>query len=114
MLPYLRGEPSGEHPIWELLVDGRAVVFGTALREAAYGVVKRVWPRSLALLELSRVAVELGSDLGLITPMVLGPANDHRVDFAMNFVDATDEGFLKRFAEYDGPKHMADLGPGSV
>jgi hypothetical protein len=113
MLPYLRGEPSGDHPVWEVLVDGRAVVFGTALREAAYEVVKQVWPRSLALLELSRVAVELGSDLGLITPMVLGSTNDHRVDFAMNFADATDQGFLERFAEYAGPKNTADLGPES-
>lgn len=113
MLPYLRGEPSANDPIWELLVHGRAVVFGTKLREAAYEVVKRVWPESLALLELSRVAVELGSDLGVITPMVLGQANDYRVDFVMNFVDAKDQQFLERYARYDGPKNRDDLGPGS-
>jgi hypothetical protein len=113
MLPYLRGEPSGDDPIWELLVDGRAVIFGTQLREAAYEVVQRVWPQSLALLELSRVAVEFRSDLGVITPMVLGQVNDHRVDFAMNFVDATNQEFLERFSRYDGPKNQNDLGPGS-
>ena len=113
MLRYLRGEPSGSDPIWELVVEGRAVVFGTALREAAYEVVKRVWPKSLALLELSRVAVELGSDLGLITPMAIGRAEDQRVDFAMNFVDAKKPDFLDRFARYDGPKNTRDLGPKS-
>ena len=113
MVPYLRGEPSGDDPIWELLVEGRAVVFGTQLREAAYEVVKRVWPESLALLELSRVAVELGSDLGVITPMVLGQPNEYRVDFTMNFVDATNPEFLERFSRYDGPKNTNDLGPES-
>jgi len=113
MLPYLQGEPCGDHPVWELLVEGRAVVFGTQLREAAYEVVKQVWPRSLALLELSRVAVELRSELGVIAPMVHGQSNDYRVDFAMNFVDATNQEFLERFARYDGPKNTNDLGPGS-
>jgi hypothetical protein len=113
MLPYLCGEPSGENPVWELLVHGRAVVFGTGPREAAYEVVKRTWPQSLALLELSRVAVELGSDLGLIVPMVFGPAGDHRVDFVMNFIDAENPEFLERFAHYHGPKNTKDLGPGS-
>jgi hypothetical protein len=111
MLPYVRGQASGQRPVWELLVDGRAVIFGTSLREAAYEVAKRTWPRSLALLEMSRVAVELDSDLGLIAPIVLGPANDQRVDFAMNFIDARNQEFLKRFADYDDPKNTADLGP---
>jgi len=113
MLPYLQGEPCGDDPIWELLVEGRAVVFGTQLREAAYEVVKRVWPRSLALLELSRVAVELRSELGVIAPMVHGQSNDYRVDFAMNFVDATNQEFLKRLARYEGEKNTNDLLPGS-
>lgn len=113
MLPYLRGEASGDSPVWELLVDGRAVVFGTALRERAYEVVKRTWPGSLALLELSRVAVDLQSDLGLIAPMILGEGSNRRVDFAMNFRDATDASFLERFARYDGPKNTTDLRPES-
>jgi hypothetical protein len=113
MGPYLRGEPSGDSPIWELVVDGRAIVFDTDLRKAAYDVVARTWPRSLALLELSRVAVDLGSDLGLILPMVLGQDGNRRVDFAMNFVDANDDEFLDRFDKYDGPVNRNDLRPDS-
>jgi hypothetical protein len=113
MGPYLRGEPSGDSPIWELVVDGRAIVFGTDLRKAAYDVVARTWPRSLALLELSRVAVDLGSDLGLILPMVLGQDGNRRVDFAMSFVDASDDEFLDRFDKYDGPVNRNDLRPDS-
>jgi hypothetical protein len=66
MASYLSGSPMGERPLWELLVDGRGFVLGTRVRERAYDTVKRKWPQSLGLLELSRVAVELNSDLGLI------------------------------------------------
>jgi hypothetical protein len=106
---YLRGDAESPKPIWELVVDGRAVIFGTELREAAYQVVKRTWPASLALLELSRVAVELRSDLGLILPMVLSGSHRRRVEFTMNFQDAQEKAFLDRFAAYDGPKNTADL-----
>lgn len=111
MLPYLRGEPSGPEPIWELLVDGRAVMYGADLRKAAYDVVRRAWPKTLALLELSRVAVELRSDLGLIAAMFHGSADRRRVDFFLNFEDATNQEYLDRFAEYDGPKNTADVPP---
>jgi hypothetical protein len=112
--PYLRGEPAGPDPIWELLVDGRAVVFGTRFREAAYDVVKRTWPQSLALLELGRVAAEVQSDLGLILPMIHGAApHARRVDYMINMEDAEDPGFLKRVEEYDGPWNTADVRPGA-
>lgn len=114
MVPYLQGEPSASEPIWELLVDGRAVVFGTELREAAYQVVKRAWPKTMALLELGRVAAGLGSDLGVIAPMVIGQPDDFRVDFFVNLVDAESPEFLERFGKYDGPKNTADLGPESA
>ena len=109
MDPYLRGEPWGANPIWELVVDGRAQVYGTSLREEAYDVVRSRWPRSMALLELSRVAVELGSDLGLIAPMLLGAPNDLRIDYVMSFADATNPDFLERLSAYDGPKNYRDV-----
>jgi hypothetical protein len=71
MRAYLRGEAAGPDPVWELVVDGRGLVLGTELRKAAYEVVKATWPRSLALLELARLGVELDSDLGLIVPMAV-------------------------------------------
>ena len=109
MRAYLRGEPHGDAPIWETLVDGRALVFGTSLRQAAYEVVKAEWPRSLALLELSRVAPYLDSDLGLVSAFVVNDDRGERVRYFLNFVDAQNPDFLTRLAEYTGPKNTQDL-----
>ncbi len=96
-------------PVWELLVDGRAIVFGTEAREEVRDRVDQAWPKSLALLELARVAVELDSDLGLIVPMVLGADGDLRVEYCMSSADMTDESFLQRLSRFDGPRNSADL-----
>ncbi|HVY78188.1 MAG TPA: hypothetical protein VG898_06755 [Solirubrobacterales bacterium] len=106
---YFAGNALGGDPIWEILVDGRAVVLGTDLRRAAYDVVKKAWPQSLALLELARIGVELDSDLGLISPLLLQEGDRLRVDYAMNFRDATDDVFLNRLAALEGPRNTNDL-----
>jgi len=113
MRAYLRGEPHGEPPIWETLVDGRALVFGTSLRQAAYEVVRAEWPQSLALLELSRVAPYLDSELGLITAFVVNDDRGKRVRYYLNFVDSENPDFLKRLREYTGPKNTRDLNASS-
>ena len=113
MSRYLDGEPYGDAPIWELVVDGRALVFGTELRKAAYEIVKSEWPKSLALLELARVGVELDSDLGLITGKIIGGGDQRALRYVMNFEDATSPAFLERFAAFEGPKNTHDLRPDS-
>lgn len=113
MSAYLRGDQSGSDPIWELLVDGRALVLGTELREAAYETVKAKWPTSLPLLELSRVAADLDSDLGLISAISRVDGDHISVDYAVNFVDATNPAFLTRLENFEGPKDTEDLGPQS-
>jgi hypothetical protein len=109
---YFGGEPSLA-PIWELLIDGRAVVYGTEIRKRAYNTVKATWPASLPLLELARVAVELRSDLGLITAAFVDEGDQLAVRYVMNFADATNPVFLERFAAFDGPKNTQDLTPSS-
>ncbi len=109
MSSYLSGSQMGERPLWELLVEGRGFVLGTRVRERAYDTVKRTWPRSLGLLELSRVAVELNSDLGLICPFLMVESDRIRLTLQFSFADAQDPGFLDRFSKYDGPKNTADL-----
>jgi hypothetical protein len=108
---YFAGNALGADPIWEILVDGRAFVLGTDLRKAAYDTVKETWPQSLALLELARVGVELDSDLGLIGPLLVQDGDRLRVNYAMNFEDATDADFFSRFAAFEGPKNTNDLRP---
>lgn len=62
---------SGENtksPLPESLLSGRFLIYGTTVRSRAYETIKRNWPNSLAMLELSRLAVAFGSDLGTISP----------------------------------------------
>jgi hypothetical protein len=110
---YFGGEAYGDTPIWELLVEGKALVFGTELRKIAYETVRRVWPDSLAMLELARLGVELGSDIGLITPFLQTGEKGPEVTYIMNFKDAKDEDFLRRVGEFKGPKNVADLNANS-
>ncbi|OGP51929.1 MAG: hypothetical protein A2Y79_05765 [Deltaproteobacteria bacterium RBG_13_43_22] len=106
---YLSGSQMGESPLWELLVEGRGFVLGTLVRERAYETVKRTWPGSLGLLELSRVAVELDSDLGLICPFLTIESDKVRLTLQLSFADAKDPAFLERFSKYKGPKNTRDL-----
>jgi len=109
MSSYLSGSQMDERPLWELLIVGRGFILGTRVRERAYDTVKRTWPKSLGLLELSRVAVELNSDLGLICPFLTIESDRVRLTLQLSFADAEDAVFLERLSKYDGPKNTADL-----
>jgi len=67
---YWAGEKTKDpHP--ELLLSGRFWIFGTSVRKRAYETIKAVWPNALALLELSRLAVDFDSDFGTISPWLV-------------------------------------------
>jgi hypothetical protein len=106
---YLSGQPMSTQPLWELLIEGRGFVLGTQVRQRAYETIKRKWPNSLGLLELSRVAVELNSDLGLISPVITINQGTAVMNMYLNFEDAQKREFLEKFSKYDGPKNTADL-----
>ena len=106
---YLSGVPMDQSPLWELLVEGRGFVLGTRVRERAYETVRRTWPTSLGLLELSRVAVELNSDLGLICPFLSTDSDKVRLTLQLSFSDAKNPEFLDRLSKFDGPKNPRDL-----
>jgi hypothetical protein len=54
-----------------------------------------------------------GSPDSLITGMLLNAGTNLEVRYAMNFVDAKNPDFLKRFGEFEGPKNTDDLTPDS-
>jgi hypothetical protein len=64
---YWAGELTAK-PMTELLLRGRFFILGTKVRKRAYEIIKALNPNSLAMLELSRLAVEFGSDLGSVAP----------------------------------------------
>lgn len=106
---YLSGKPMSPTPLWEMILDGRALIQTTSVRELAYDRVKSKWPLSLGLLELSRVAVELKSDLGLIVPIISKYGHTHKMSLYLNFRDASNESFLNQFSTFSGPINTADL-----
>jgi hypothetical protein len=67
---YWNGEQT-KSPQIECLLTGRFFILGTAVRQRAYETIKKTNPGSLALLELSRLAVEFSSDLGSSSPWIV-------------------------------------------
>jgi hypothetical protein len=106
---YLSGMPMTREPRWEILVEGRGFVLGTEVRMLAYKTVKEKWPESLGMLELSRVAVELGSDFGLSCAFLSVSGDKAQLSIKLNFNDARKPEFLEKLGKYKGPKNTADL-----
>lgn len=115
MEQYVAGAAYNNAPLWEHVVEGTALVYGTALRERAYVTVRRTWPESLALLELGRIAVELGSSLGRIVGLPVLTDGNLRVRYILDMVDADQTQFLDRVKAFvedpSKPVNHADLAP---
>ncbi len=92
-----------------MLVDGRATILDSRIRQLAYDTIKQTWPRSLGLLALSRLAMELESDMGLLWPMIAGEGNTIGIRMFLDFRDAEDFEFRKRVWEYSKTKSIPDL-----
>ncbi len=112
MRRYWAGEAYGAEPLWEVLVEGMGLVWGTAVREAAWTRLGLEFPGSVSLLDLARIAQELGDfNFGRIVPYVrsISPSN-YRIDYLLDFRDAQNPDFLRRLREYRGPRRSV---PGS-
>ncbi|MCE9597053.1 MAG: hypothetical protein K8S54_03715 [Spirochaetia bacterium] len=109
---YWRGEPRSDSPHWELIVHGLAVVWGTSVRRKCYDSIKQFNPNALGMLELARVAAQLGSTLGRATPWIKRiESNLFEVCSIIDFGDAKNPAFLDKLSEYKGPRNWADLPP---
>lgn len=111
---YWLGEPyPGRTPVWELLVQGRAAICGTELRNRAYNVISNQFPESLSILEISRIAAHVGSDLGCVSAWLV--REDHcsfTLSFMLDMRDADQPEFLEKVRQYDGPLNQIDLAIG--
>lgn len=111
---YFKGEPRGDDPLWEFVVSGRGVVYGTDLRERAYETVRRTWPDSLAALEIGRLAAAVGSSVGRIVALPLQHDGGVWIRYAMDMVEANEPSLIERLAELRASGHPfndADLAP---
>ncbi|WP_234873076.1 hypothetical protein [Alitabrizicola rongguiensis] len=70
---YWSGETyPGEDSVSEMLLSGRFAILGTRVRTKAYETVLERDPKSVCLLEISRLAAFFGSDLGMVCPWIKG------------------------------------------
>ncbi|MCE6978512.1 hypothetical protein EI534_14180 [Pseudomonas frederiksbergensis] len=95
---YWRGAPCPHfgNPIWEVLIDGAVTIWGTALRERAYKLAKDRTPMAACLMEISRLAATIGSDLGHIGALVKAENDHHLVSFHIDMQDAENPAFLEK------------------
>lgn len=110
---YWEGRPyPGKSPIWETIIEGRMTILGTDLRNRAYEVIKREHPRSLALLEIARLAAWVGSDLGNIRARLQDDGENISLRYLQDMRDANNQTFLGELekVKLDGhPINWADL-----
>lgn len=110
---YWRGdEYPGKLPIWETIVDGRMIILGTELRNRAYEVIKQGFPRSLALLEIARLAAWVEYDLGNIRAWLQDEGDNIGLHYLMDMRDANNPEFLGKLEQLklEGhPINWADL-----
>ena len=100
--PYWMGQicPHFYQPIWEVLLDGAVTIWGTALRQRAYEVTKQRSPSALSLLELSRLAAGLGSDLGHVSALVTAEDEKQLLSFHIDMRDADNTVYIDQLAAY--------------
>lgn len=106
---YWSGEASGALPIWELLVDGTATVWGARIRSQAYEIIQSRYPQSLGLLEESRIAALLGFPLGHICSWLVRKGDLAELAF---YMDNTSEGDPRYQAAVE--QYLRNAQPGSV
>ncbi|MHA7681576.1 hypothetical protein [Cupriavidus sp. PET2-C1] len=108
-IKYWSGEDCCGTPIWELLVDGSATVWGTRLRNQAYEVIRSRYPQSLGLLEESRIAALLGFSLGHISSWLIHKGDHAELAF---YLDNTLDGDPRYRAAVE--QHIRTAPPDSV
>jgi hypothetical protein len=101
-------------PIWEVLVEGRASLLGTGLREKAYSLIKSRWPETLCFLEIARQAMWIHSDLGNLCGWLRRVGEELAFDYCMDMRDADNPAFLSRLLELQKDPNLvnrADMEP---
>lgn len=111
---YWAGEAfPGRAPIWELIVNGRAAVYGTGLRARAYANLKAKFPSCVSILEAGRIAACIESDLGQTSAWLTQVSEtEYSLRYYLDMRDADNPEFLQRLKGFEGTKNHADLAVG--
>lgn len=112
MNSYWNGEPCPDNsatPLWELLVNGRGVIYGTDLRQKAYDLIAKNQPKILGLLECARIGALHGFDVGQIVPFVQKISDQkYQVVYIMDKRDINNPTFVN-IVKNEPQKNIKDL-----
>lgn len=100
--PYWDGQvcPNYSNPIWEVLLNGAVTIWGVAIRQQAYEITKQRSTSALSLLEQSRLAAHLGSDLGHASALITVEQEKEILSFHIDMRDADNAVYLNRLEDY--------------
>ena len=73
---YWSGVQYDDNPVWEIIADGLAIVPDFEIRKKCLELVVNYFPDSIIPITMARLAAEVGSNGGLITPFVHRISND--------------------------------------
>lgn len=103
----------GKKPVWEIIMHGRAVVRGHRVRQLAYNKISVEFNNCVSLLEISRVAANLGSDLGNCCAWAIRQNDDLiKLSYFVDMRDAENEEFLNKVRQDKSPRNHKDLAVG--
>ncbi|MFA6017033.1 MAG: hypothetical protein WC744_03020 [Patescibacteria group bacterium] len=100
MKRYWSGQPFDNDPDWELIARGKAKILDINVKNKAFLTIKKLYPYSLDLLEISKISAKLGYELGHSVPFIGGTQARHKIQFIMDVREINNKKFLKDFYNY--------------
>lgn len=90
----------GRKPVWEVIVDGIAVLRKSASTTRAESVVKAEFPGTEFYLTVGQVATRFGSDACQITAFAAANGHSVEVSYYLNAAPLHDESFIQEFNQH--------------
>jgi hypothetical protein len=102
---YWRGEVHGACPLTEIICSGVGTILSMVLRERAYRQIMQLFPRSVPLLAIARIAFSLGfTQAGQVVPYLIRDGGNVKGVHILNMNDFNDNSPLfPALAQYGGP-----------
>jgi hypothetical protein len=110
---YWSGEPASNQPIWERVIEGWITIWGVDLKTRALEEIRKYWPRSLPLLEISANSAAIGSLDGAVMPYAVRKDETLEIAYLLRMVDAEDPEFCDRLGNFlrTGGERVCRFGP---
>lgn len=107
---YWAGLPYRSTPVWELIVNGFAIVLDTEVRRRCYDFLRQKFPESHVPIEMAHLAGEVGSSGGQMTPFLIRrSAAAVELCYLSNEGDFHDKEVIARIAQHPSASYLGKL-----